>query len=142
MRGYGSDLLSSRVVPSAETLPSISGAATLRTMIAASENRIATTSALTDAVRYRFDALYIYYSPRDALFHLPKTCAKRLTESWGALVAPKRRSGGDFQPPRWKGPAEWALKDRSQAPRPPQSGWLDREAGVIKARPSLHAQSH
>ena len=38
-------------------MPPISGAAMLRTMIAVSENRMATTSPVTVAVRYRVDAL-------------------------------------------------------------------------------------
>jgi hypothetical protein len=55
---HGSDFLNSRV-RSAATLPSISGVTTLRTNIAVSKNRVATTSAVTDTVRYCFDALYI-----------------------------------------------------------------------------------
>jgi hypothetical protein len=66
---YGGDLLNSKAVLSAVILPSISSATTLRTSIAASENRIATISALTDKVRYRLDALYI--KPLPALHLIP-----------------------------------------------------------------------
>ena len=62
-RAHGSDFLNSKTVPSAVIMPSISDATTLRTSIAARENRIAATSTPTDVARYRFDALSIQPLP-------------------------------------------------------------------------------
>jgi hypothetical protein len=91
-RAYGSDFLNSRVVPSALILPSISGAATLRTSIAASENTIATISALTETARYRFDALYI--KPLPALHVIPPQGQREQASSSRRAIW--WRAGGDL----------------------------------------------
>jgi hypothetical protein len=62
----------------------------LRTMIAVSENRMATTSPVTVAVRYRCDALYI--SPRDAHDSFPGQ-----GESRGGSVARRRQYSGGIK---------------------------------------------
>jgi len=83
---YGSDFLNSEVVPSAVTLLSISDVMTLRTNIAVSKNSVATTSAVTDTVRYCFDALYI--KPLPAIHcYSPQGQTEGVTESEGHLVA-------------------------------------------------------
>jgi hypothetical protein len=90
MRGaYGGDFRNCKTVPSAVILPSISSAATPRTSIAVSENRVAATSTLTDAARHRFDALSI--RPLRPCAVDPRTA---VTESRGHLVAAGRRYGG------------------------------------------------
>jgi len=65
----------------------------LRTMIAVSENRMATTSPVTVAVRYRCDALYI--SPRDAHDSFPR--ARQGRESRGGSVARRRQYSGGIK---------------------------------------------
>ena len=90
---HGSDLLNSRVVPSSVILPSVPSVTTLRINIAVSKNRVATISAVTDTVRYCFDALYI--KPLPAMrCESPQGHTKAVTESQGHLVAGGRRSGG------------------------------------------------